>query len=52
MKKGVATYITFIISCKLLPTIMLQPQPWARDQGKGLQRCGPRAKSENHISCS
>jgi len=21
---------------------MSQPEPWARDQDKGLQRCGPR----------
>ncbi len=26
--------------------------PWARDQGKGLQRCGPRVKPRSHISCS
>jgi hypothetical protein len=24
---------------------MSQPQPWAHDQGKGLQRCGPRVNS-------
>jgi len=30
---------------------MSQPLPWARDQGKGLQRCGPRGKLKNHILC-
>ncbi len=24
--------------------LMSQPQPWARDQGKGLQGCGPKRK--------
>jgi hypothetical protein len=29
-----------------------QPKPWARDQGKGLQGCGPRKNPRNDISCS
>jgi hypothetical protein len=29
-----------------------QPLPWAHNQGKGLQGCGPRGKPESHIACS
>jgi len=29
-----------------------QPWPWAYDQSKGLQGCGPRRKPRGHISCS
>jgi hypothetical protein len=31
---------------------LLQRSPWVRDQGKGLQGCGPRGKPKSHISCS
>jgi len=31
---------------------MLQPLALARDQSKGLRRCGPRMKPMSHISCS
>ncbi len=27
-----------------------QPQPWARDQGKGLQGCGPKRKPGTHFT--
>ncbi len=30
---------------------MSQPQPWARDQGKGLQECGPRQKPGSVGEC-
>ncbi len=28
------------------------PLPWAHDQSKGLQRCGPKMKLGSHILCS
>jgi len=28
-----------------------QPKPWAHDQGKGLQGCGPRGKLESEKKC-
>jgi hypothetical protein len=29
-----------------------QPQPWAHDQGKGLQGCGLKERPGSHITCS
>ncbi len=40
------------ISSFLLTPPLSQPQPWAHNQGKGLQRCEPRGKPSSHISCS
>jgi hypothetical protein len=37
--------------CASLLVIMLQPWPWARDQSKGLQGCGPRGRPESPIKC-
>jgi hypothetical protein len=36
----------------LFTNTLSQPQLGACNQGKGLQRCEPRGKPGNHISCS
>jgi len=35
-----------------LSWVMSLPLPWARNKGKGLQRCELRVKPMNHILCS
>jgi hypothetical protein len=32
--------------------LVLRTWPWVRNQGKGLQRCGPKVKLKNQILCS
>ncbi len=29
--------------------LMLELEPWACDQNKGMERCGPKVQHENHI---
>ncbi len=35
-----------------IANLVSQPQFWARDQGKGLQGCGPKGRPESHFTCS
>ncbi len=37
---------------EIMPYNMSQPQPWAHDQGKGLEGGEPRRRLESHFTCS
>ncbi len=47
----VSPYCVFCFSSDNLH-LLSQPQPWARDQSKGLQGCRPRRKPRSHTTCS
>ncbi len=37
------------IGILLAPSKLLELEPWAHNQGKGMERCGPRVQPDSHL---